>query len=171
MGWIKDAVGIKMKFLKHFVILSVAKDLGNILYIIKVLSPYGRLMSCWGLAFIFSTHSHPLCKGVAESEREDHRGTSDGNFIVTFRLSGRMKFWMSEGGFHYFRIVDEKPRIVSQKQRKFHTFAKKDGSQERFMLNFFYFCIVARCNRHIYRKAFSFIPNRWIWTIHLKWDE
>ena len=165
MGWIKDAVGIKMKFLKHFVILSVAKDLGNILYIIKVLSPYGRLMSCWGLAFIFSTHSHPLCKGVTESEREAHRGTSDGNFIVTFRLSGRMKFWMSEGGFHYFSYSGRKTTHRVSKTKKIPYFCKKNGSQERFVLNFFYFCTVARCNRHICRKAFSFIPNRWIWTI------
>ena len=41
--------------------------------------------------YIFYTLT-PLCKVVAESEREAHRGTSDGNFIVTFRLSGRMKF-------------------------------------------------------------------------------
>ena len=61
--------------------------------------------------------------------------------------------------FIIFRIVDEKPRIVSQKQRNFHTFAKKYGSQERFVLNISYICFVARSNRHICRKAFSFIPR------------
>ena len=32
-----------MKFPQHFVIQSVAKDFGNILYVIKILPPYGRL--------------------------------------------------------------------------------------------------------------------------------
>ena len=47
MGWLFNQPIfirlLKIEILHHSVIQSVAKDLGNILYVIEILPPYGRL--------------------------------------------------------------------------------------------------------------------------------